>query len=37
MKRNIRAWVIAATMGLAFVPMLTGCVVLPAIQQALHR
>jgi hypothetical protein len=30
MKRNIRAYVIAATMALAAVPMLTGCVVVPA-------
>jgi hypothetical protein len=29
MKRNIRAYVIAATIALAAVPMLTGCVVVP--------
>ena len=36
MKRHIRAYVIAATMALAAVPVLTGCVVIPAFQQAMR-
>jgi hypothetical protein len=36
MKRNIRAYVIAATMALAAVPMLTGCVVVPAYHGYWH-
>jgi hypothetical protein len=37
MKRNIRAYVIAATIALAGVPMLTGCIVVPAWHHGWHQ
>jgi hypothetical protein len=34
LKRNARAYVIAAIMALAAVPMLTGCILVPAWQHS---